>query len=359
MEPFFIFVTVIVIVALAFDYVNGFHDAANAVSTVIATRVLSPSIAVVYAAALNFAAAFWGNHAVSATFAKGIVNNDFIAFSLSKHGHGSNVELFFATVVFCALLGAIIWNLVTWFMGLPSSSSHALIGGFIGSTLTGSAVLLHSIHGVIHWAKIAEICAFIVIAPCAGMFLGYFIMVLMMWIMKKQSPFTVDALFRRIQLLSSGAYSFSHGSNDAQKTMGIILFLLISAGKLPADVGPDNIWYDVIMFGCFGCIAAGTLSGGWKIVKTMGLNITKLKPVNGFCAEVSGAISILTASHLGIPVSTTHVITGAIVGVGSVRRFSAVRWGVAGRIVWAWVVTIPAAALIGALMFFITQFFVF
>ncbi|MBR4748153.1 MAG: inorganic phosphate transporter [Abditibacteriota bacterium] len=359
MDPFFIYVIIIVAVALAFDYVNGFHDAANAVSTVIATRVLSPGVAVVYAAALNFAAAFWGNHAVSGTFAKGIVNNDEIGRLLTAAGRGGSSEVFFASIVLCALLGAIIWNIVTWLMGLPSSSSHALIGGFIGSVLTGCMIILHTIHGVIYWLKIAQICAFIVIAPCAGMFLGYFLMIFMMWILRRQGPFTVDKLFRKIQLLSSGAYSFSHGSNDAQKTMGIILFLLISAGKLPADVGPDNIWYDLIMFGCFGCIAAGTLSGGWKIVKTMGLNITKLKPVNGFCAEVSGAISILTASHLGIPVSTTHVITGAIVGVGSVRRFSAVRWGVAGRIVWAWVVTIPAAAIVGALAFVIVWPIVF
>ena len=358
MDPFFIFVIVIVVIALAFDYVNGFHDAANAVSTVIATRVLSPGAAVIYAAALNFAAAVWGNHAVSGTFAQGIVNNELIGILLSETGSRTSPEVFFASIVFCALLGAIVWNLVTWFMGLPSSSSHALIGGFVGSALSGCQLVLHNVHGVIYWKKIAEICSFIVIAPCAGMFLGYFLMILMMWILKNQKPLTVDRLFRKIQLVSSGAYSFSHGSNDAQKTMGIILFLLISAGKLPSDVGPSNMWYDLIMFGCVGCIAAGTLSGGWKIVKTMGLNITKLKPVNGFCAEVSGAVSILTASHLGVPVSTTHVITGAIVGVGSVRRFSAVRWGVAGRIVWAWIVTIPAAALVGAAAFFVTSFFI-
>lgn len=359
MEPIYVYVIVICFIALVFDFINGFHDAANAIATVVATKVLSPLTAVIFAAILNFAAAFWGNHAVSGTIAKGIVNADKVNELLKANGYMAKSEIFFATIVLCALLGAIIWNLITWWYGLPSSSSHALIGGFVGSALVACSYLLHTVSGVIKWNIIAEICAFIVIAPMLGMLLGYVIMILVLWIFRRQTPRKVDWLFRYLQLLSSGAYSFSHGSNDAQKTMGLILFLLISVGFLPSNVGPGNLYYDIIMFACFGCIGLGTMSGGWKIIKTMGVSITKLKPVGGFCAETGGALSVLFASSLGVPVSTTHVITGAIVGVGAVHRVSAVRWGVAARIVWAWVVTIPAAAVIGAISIFIVQHFAF
>ena len=362
MEPFLIYVLVIVFIALIFDFINGFHDAANAIATVVATKVLSPFVAVVFAAVLNFAAAFWGNHAVSGTIAKGIVNTDRVNKLLELNGFTSNSDMFFTTIVLCALIGAIVWNLITWWLGLPSSSSHALIGGFVGSAMVACGHLLHTVHGVINWIEIAKICVFIVVAPMLGMILGYALMIIVMWLFKKQTPKKVDWLFRYLQLLSSGAYSFAHGSNDAQKTMGIILFLLFSVnlpGVDKASLAPGGLLYDIILFACFGCIALGTMSGGWKIVKTMGISITKLKPVGGFCAELSGAISVLFASSQGVPVSTTHVITGSIVGVGAVHRLSAVRWGVATRIVWAWVITIPAAAIIGALSFFIAERFTF
>lgn len=360
MDGFLIYILVIVFIALVFDYINGFHDAANAIATVVATKVLSPGVAVVFAAILNFAAAFWGHHAVSGTIAKGIVKMDYIDKLLDKAGYTANANVFFATIVLCALLAAITWNLITWWYGLPSSSSHALIGGFIGSALTASGIILHTFSGIINWFKILEICAFIVIAPLLGMVLGYAIMVIVMWIFRKSTPRKVDWLFRYLQLLSSGLYSFSHGSNDAQKTMGIIFFLLLSVGIMkPGQMNSGNLLYDIIMLSCFACIGLGTLSGGWKIIKTMGVGITKLKPVGGFCAETGGAISILFASILGVPVSTTHVITGAIIGVGSTNRLSAVRWGVATNIIWAWVITIPAAIIISTIIFAIIQLFVF
>jgi PiT family inorganic phosphate transporter len=314
-------------VALVFDYINGFHDAANSIATVVSTRVLSPGKAVIWAAFFNFVAAFAFGTAVAKTVGSGLVDLRVVTFS----------------VIFAGLVGAIAWDLITWYFGLPTSSSHALIGGY------GGAAVAKAGFGAIIPAGWTKTLVFIVLAPMIGLALGFAIMVAIMWICSPLAPSRVDRWFRRLQLLSAAAYSLGHGGNDAQKTMGIIAGALFAGGYISAF---RIDWWVVIMAN--GAIALGTLSGGWRIIHTMGSKITKLQPVGGFAAETAGAISLFTATHLGVPVSTTHTITGAIIGVGSIRRLSAVRWGVAGRIVWAWILTIPAAAIIAAVVYRLT-----
>ena len=335
-------VILIIIVALAFDYVNGFHDAANSIATVVATRVLSPGAAVAMAAFFNFFAVVVFGTAVAKT-----VGGDMVNIAVIPPGD----QLY---VLLAGVLGAIIWNLITWYLGLPTSSSHALVGAYAGSALssyvwhfgfTGAQTVLKA-EG---WIKTLT---FIVLSPLIGMILGFILMVTVYWIFHRVRVNRVDRIFRVGQLFSAAAYSLGHGGNDAQKTMGIITIVLVSGGFL--HLTPDGklpeipTWVEVAA--CL-AIALGTLSGGWRIVKTMGTKIVKLQPVGGFCAETAGAITLFGATYFGIPVSTTHTITGSIVGVGSAKRFSAVKWGVAGRIVWAWVLTIPAAGLIAALSY--------
>jgi PiT family inorganic phosphate transporter len=323
------FATLVVLVALAliFDFMNGFHDAANSIATVVSTGVLRPHQAVVWAAFFNFVAIFIFHLKVAATVGKGIVDPDAIDHY----------------VIFGALVGAIAWNLITWYYGIPSSSSHALIGGMIGATLAKAGT------GPLLAPGILKTATFIVVAPFLGMTLGALLMIAVSWACLRRSPRRVDQWFRRLQLISSALYSIGHGSNDAQKTMGIIWLLLITAGMTTRDHLP--YW---VIVSCYVAIALGTLFGGWRIVKTMGQRITKLRPVGGFAAETGGAMTLFLASSFGIPVSTTHTITGAIVGVGATRRLSAVRWGVAGRIVWAWILTMPAAAIMAAVTYAIT-----
>ncbi len=320
----------LVLLALAFDFMNGFHDAANSIATVVSTSVLKPWQAVLWAAFFNVLAWALFHLSVAATVGKGIVDPAFVD----------------NRVIFGALIGAIWWNLITWYYGIPSSSSHALIGGLIGSALTkaGAAPLL--------WPGILKTAAFIFVAPLLGLLLGALIMLVVSWICFRQSPRRVDRWFRRLQLVSSAAYSMGHGGNDAQKTMGIIWLLLIANGVTTEDHLPT--W---VVMSCFVAIGIGTMFGGWRIVKTMGQRITKLKPVGGFAAECAGSITLFMATHFGIPVSTTHTITGAIIGVGTTKGSSAVRWGVAGNIVIAWIVTIPASAVIAALAWWIGGLF--
>jgi PiT family inorganic phosphate transporter len=321
-------VVVLVVLAIAFDFMNGFHDAANSIATVVSTGVLKPGQAVVFAAFFNLVAIFVFHLSVAATIGKGIVQPGVV----DVH------------VVFGALIGAISWNFVTWYYGIPSSSSHALIGGIVGAVIAkaGSGALIAS--GI--WKTVA----FIFISPLLGFFLGSFMMVVVGWAFRRSTPSRVDRWFRRLQIISAGAYSLGHGGNDAQKTIGIIWMLLIATGYAAADAATPPTWTIV---GCYTAIALGTMFGGWRIVKTMGQKITKLKPVGGFCAETGGALTLFLATALGIPVSTTHTITGAIVGVGSTQRASAVRWGVAGNIVWAWIFTIPASAFVAAIAYWI------
>jgi PiT family inorganic phosphate transporter len=321
----------LVLLALAFDFMNGFHDAANSIATVVSTGVLKPWQAVLWAAFFNVVAIFFFHLSVAATIGKGIVDPSFV----DNH------------VIFGALVGAIAWNLITWYYGIPSSSSHALIGGMIGAALAkaGTAPLLAP--GIIKTAS------FIIVSPMLGMLLGSLLMVAVSWLCFRQTPKRVDKWFRRLQLVSSAAYSLGHGGNDAQKTMGIIWLLLIAGGVTTKDHLPT--W---VVVSCFVAIGAGTMFGGWRIVKTMGQRITKLKPVGGFAAETGGALTLFMATFAGIPVSTTHTITGAIIGVGAAQRTSAVRWGVAGNIVVAWIVTIPASAGIAALAWWLGELFV-
>ena len=322
-------VAMLVFLAIAFDFMNGFHDAANSIATVVSTGVLKPGQAVVFAAAFNLIAIFVFQLSVAATVGKGIVQPGVV----DTH------------VVFGALIGATSWNLVTWFYGIPSSSSHALIGGIVGAVISkaGAQALVSG--------GIFKTVAFIFVSPLLGFFLGSMMMVLVAWVCRRATPSRVDRWFRRLQLVSAGAYSLGHGGNDAQKTIGIIWMLLIATGYTSASDALPPTWTIV---SCYLAIAAGTMFGGWRIVKTMGQKITKLKPVGGFCAETGGALTLFLATGLGIPVSTTHTITGAIVGVGSTQRASAVRWGVAGNIVWAWVFTIPASAFVAAIAYWLS-----
>ena len=324
----------LVLLALVFDFINGFHDAANSIATVVSTRVLKPHYAVLWAAFFNFIAAFFFETKVATTIGKGVVDPGAITL----------------TVVAAGLAGAIAWDLITWWMGLPSSSSHALIGGLAG------AAVAHAGWGVLQGTGLLKIALFIVLSPLVGLVLGFLYMVGVIWIVRRNAPAKVDAVFRRLQLVSAGAYSLAHGLNDAQKTMGIIMLLLFSTGYMTAaDLGRHAPWW--IILSCHGAIALGTMFGGWRIVKTMGMRLTKLAPVGGFAAETSGATTIIGASLLGIPVSTTHTITGAIVGVGATHRLTAVRWGVAGSIVWAWILTIPMSALIAATFYTLLSLF--
>jgi inorganic phosphate transporter, PiT family len=329
----------LIAVALVFDFINGFHDAANSIATVVSTRVLSPVIAVVWAAFFNFIAAFFGSLNVAKTMGKGIIQ-----FEVLK-GYGNTVVL---SVIFASLVGAIVWNLLTWWWGLPSSSSHALAGGMIGATLP-----VLGVEGLVP-SGIFKIVAFIVLSPLIGLVLGSTMMILTTWIVRRQTPARVDRYFRRLQLVSAAIFSYSHGTNDAQKVMGIIGVVLY--GTIWKDRAFHVPFWVVLL--CHAAIALGTFFGGWRIVKTMGHRLTKLQPIGGFCAETGGGVTILALAHAGIPVSTTHTITGAIVGVGATRGTRAVRWGVAGRIIWAWLFTIPMAAIVAALAYAATHFLV-
>lgn len=322
-------VVLLVGMAIVFDFMNGFHDAANSIATVVSTGVLKPGQAVVFAAFFNLIAIFIFHLSVAATVGKGIAQPGIV----DTH------------VVFGALTGAIAWNFVTWLYGIPSSSSHALIGGIVGAVMAKAGVSGLVTGGVM------KTVAFIFVSPLLGFVLGSLMMVLVSWVCRRATPSKVDRWFRRLQLVSAGAYSLGHGGNDAQKTIGIIWMLLIATGYTSASDTLPPTWTIV---SCYVAIAAGTLFGGWRIVKTMGQKITKLKPVGGFAAETGGALTLFLATGLGIPVSTTHTITGAIVGVGSTRRASAVRWGVAGTIVWAWIITIPAAAFVAAISYWLS-----
>jgi len=322
-------VILLVVVALLFDFMNGFHDAANSIATVVSTGVLKPGQAVVFAAFFNLLAIFVFHLSVAATVGKGIVQPGVV----DTH------------VVFGALIGAITWNVVTWYYGIPSSSSHALIGGIVGAVIAKAGA------GALVAGGIWKTVIFIFVSPVLGFLLGSLMMVLVFNVFRRATPSRVDRWFRRLQLVSAAAYSLGHGGNDAQKTIGIIWMLLIATGYTAASAQLPPTW---VIVSCYIAIAAGTMFGGWRIVKTMGQKITKLKPVGGFCAETGGALTLFLATALGIPVSTTHTITGAIVGVGSTQRASAVRWGVAGNIVWAWIFTIPAAAFVAAIAYWIS-----
>ncbi|MBN1568892.1 MAG: inorganic phosphate transporter [Acidobacteria bacterium] len=336
MDSQLILVSIVILVALVFDFLNGFHDAANSIATVVSTRVLSPRAAVLLAAVCNFAAAFFLETKVAATIGQDIVHAEFLDPYLVAFG----------------LLGAIIWDLITWWFGLPTSSSHALVGGFAGAAVAKAGWIALKPQGFI------KVVPYIVIAPLVGLVLGRLMMMLVYYIFRNSTPRKVDHFFRRGQLVSASIFSFSHGMNDAQKTMGIILALLISANYYPAATEGARahvpLW---VILSCHAAIALGTYFGGWRIVRTLGMRLTKLHPVGGFCAETGGGVTIVFLSLLGIPLSTTHTITGAIVGAGSIQRMSAVRWGIARNIVWAWILTIPCSAIFGALFeFFIRPF---
>ena len=322
----------LVFLALAFDFMNGFHDAANAIATVVSTRVMKPHTAVAMAAVCNIAAIFIFELKVAATVGKGTIDPAVIDYY----------------VVFGALVGAIAWNVITWYYGIPSSSSHALVGGLIG------AALAHSGPGSLIASGVIKVVAFIVISPLLGMVLGSLMMILVSWIFRGSTPRRVDKWSRRLQLISASAYALGHGGNDAQKTIGIIWMLLLSAGIMQ-NGDPVPFW---VIASCYTAIGLGTVFGGWRIIKLMGQKITKLRPVGGFCAQTGGAATLFFATALGIPVSTTHTITGAIVGVGATKRLSAVRWGLAGTIVWAWILTIPCSALIGAVFWYLGRFII-
>jgi inorganic phosphate transporter, PiT family len=315
-------VILIVLVALIFDFINGFHDAANSIATVVSTRVLTPLQAVVWAAFFNFVAAFGFGVHVANTVGKGVVHADIVD----------------QWVILAGLVGAITWDLITWWWGLPTSSSHALIGGFAGAAIVKAGV------GSLVVSGLVKIGVFMVLAPLIGLVVGFLMMLLTMWTFRRQTPGRVDRIFRRGQLVSAAAYSLGHGTNDAQKTMGIIAVLLFTTGHLGREFYVP-FW---VVMSAHAALALGTMAGGWRIVRTMGMRITKLRPVGGFSAETAGALTLISTALAGIPVSTTHTISGAIMGVGAIQRFSAVRWGVAGRIVWAWIVTIPASALVAA-----------
>jgi len=340
MEPSIPFILAIIAVALVFDFINGFHDSANSIATVVSTRVLSPGVAVLWAAFFNFVAAFVVGTAVAKTIGKGLID----------------ISVVDPNVILGGLMGAIVWDLITWYLGLPSSSSHALLGGYAGAAIAkagfGALILGGWLLPVV----------FIVISPLLGMTIALTLTVGLSWLFRRVPPGPLDRVFRRLQLVSAGLYSLSHGANDAQKTMGIIVSLLVATqaafvnetGWLQPFYLPsaDHIplW---IVLAAHAAIALGTAAGGWRIVKTMGTRITKLRPFGGFCAETAGGVTVLLASNLGVPVSTTHTITGAIVGVGAAQRVSAVRWGVARRIVWAWILTMPMSAVIAALSYLI------
>jgi PiT family inorganic phosphate transporter len=342
MTATFAFILLLILLALVFDYINGFHDAANSIATVVSTRVLSPGMAVLWASFFNFIAfAIFGTR-VAKAIGDG-VRMDLISPELRLY------------VLMSALLGAIIWNLITWYLGLPTSSSHALLGGYAGAGIAAFG----GVSGLLKTDVWIRTVSFIVLSPLIGMLIGYILMVAVHWIFRRMTPKRVDGIFRKGQLFSAAAFSLGHGGNDAQKTMGIITAVLTAGGVAGLTYGPKGtlppipLW---VVLSAHAAIALGTLSGGWRIVHTMGSKITKLKPIGGFCAETGAAVTLAYVTLTGTPVSTTHTITGAIVGVGATRRLSAVKWGVAGRILWAWVLTIPAAAIMAALSFWIVRF---
>lgn len=322
-------VVLLVVLAVVFDFMNGFHDAANSIATVVSTGVLKPGQAVLFAAFFNFVAIFVFQFSVAATIGKGLAQPGVV----DVH------------IVFGALVGAISWNFITWYFGIPSSSSHALIGGIVG------AVMIKAGASSLVFASVMKTVLFIFLSPLMGFLLGSLMLIAVSWTLRLSTPSRVDRWFRRLQLVSAGAYSLGHGGNDAQKTIGIVWMLLIATGYTAAADKAPPTW---VVLTCYSAIAMGTMFGGWRIVKTMGQRLTKLKPVHGFCAETGGAITLFIAAILGIPVSTTHTITGAIVGVGATQRASAVRWGVAGTIIWAWILTIPATALMAALAYWLS-----
>jgi inorganic phosphate transporter, PiT family len=324
-------VSALVLVALTFDYINGFHDAANSIATIVSTRVLSPGKAVVWAAFFNFIAAFVFGTGVAQTIGKGTVDITIVTLS----------------VIFAGLTGAIAWSLLTWWLALPTSSSHALIGGYAGAAVAKGGLAAVMCESCTAWSKTL---AFIVVSPFIGLFVGYSLMIAIYWLLRYVPPGRVDHWFRRLQLVSAAFFSLNHGGNDAQKTAGIIAAVLFSSGYISTFHVP--LW---VQMSAYAAIGLGTLAGGWRIIHTMGSKITKLQPVGGFAAETGAAVALLTATHFSIPVSTTHAITGSIVGVGSTRRLSAVRWGVATRIVWAWLLTIPAAGAIGAATYYLLR----
>jgi inorganic phosphate transporter, PiT family len=321
----------LIILALVFDFLNGFHDSANSIATIVSTRVLRPKYAVLWAAFFNFIAFLILNHNVANTMGKGIID----------------IVIIDQKIIFGTLVGACVWDVITWYFGLPTSSSHALIGGLVGAALVkaGQQALV--------WSGIIKTIAFIFISPIAGLLLAWLLGIVVYWCCRKSTPRKVDSIFRKGQLVSAALYSIGHGGNDAQKTMGIIASLLFSSGLL----GKTFYIPVAVVLACYAAIAIGTMFGGWRIVKTMGQKVAKLKPIDGFCAESSSALTLIISTGFGIPVSTTHTITGAITGVGSLKRLSAVRWGVAGKIVWAWILTIPASAAIAALTYKLTELF--
>jgi PiT family inorganic phosphate transporter len=340
MAPLLILVIIIIFLALVFDFTNGFHDSANAIATVVSTKVLTPRQAVGFAAFFNFIAAFGFGVAVASTISK-IIHLNIVAVDLIPY------------IILGGLIGAISWNIITWYLGLPTSSSHALIGGIMGSGISAAG------YAVIKYETVELAAIFMFVSPIIGLIFGFLFMVAVLWVCRRSSKSKVDRSFKRLQLFSAGIYSFSHGTNDAQKTMGIITPLLFSIGYFGASVDPNNLpvpfW---VILSAHAAIALGTLAGGWRIVKTMGHRITKLRPVHGFAAETAGAATILGASIAGIPVSTTHVICSSIMGVGATKRVSAVRWGIARNIVWVWILTIPISSLIGFVAFKVIQLFI-
>lgn len=331
----------LIALALLFDFLNGFHDSANSIATIVSTRVLTPQQAVLWAAFFNFIAfIFLGLH---------------VADTIGKIIRPEYVDVY---IIFATLIGACVWDVLTWWLGLPTSSSHALIGGMIGAAVVKAVTNTLVISNLLNFKAIFKTVLFIFISPVAGLVIGLLIGTLVMWIFRHATPRKVDHIFRKGQLVSAALYSLGHGGNDAQKTMGIIFVLLMNAGII--SVLPTNVWDTnriefLVIISCQIAIAIGTMFGGWRIVKTMGQRVTKLRPVDGFCAETGAAISLFIATMLGAPVSTTHTITGAIMGVGSLKRLSAVRWGVAGKIIWAWILTIPGAAVISAITYVLVQ----
>ena len=335
------FLIIIIFLALVFDYINGFHDAANSIATIVSTKVLSPFQAVVWAAIFNFVAFFISKYLIG-------------EFKIANTIATSVNETFITQEVICAgLIAAIIWNLLTWWFGIPSSSSHTLLGGFMGAALAHAGALNKGGIDVINYAKVVKIFFFIFLAPLIGSVIAFLITVIIVNISQYSTPYKADKWFRRLQLVSSAAFSLGHGGNDAQKVMGIIAAALVAAGRL------DNIRHmpNWVPFACFSAIALGTMSGGWKIVKTMGTRITKVTPLEGVSAETAGAITLFMTEHLGIPVSTTHTLTGAIIGVGATKRLSAVRWGVTVNLLWAWILTIPVSAVLAAIIYYIVSLF--
>lgn len=335
------FLIIIIILALIFDFINGFHDAANSIATIVSTKVLTPFQAVLWAAIFNFAAFF---------ISKYLIGEFKIGNTIAR-----SVNEAFVTqeVIFAGLIAAISWNLLTWWFGIPSSSTHTLLGGFMGAALAHAGALSRNGTDVINYVKVVPTFLFIFLAPIIGMVIAFLITVLIVNICRKATPYRADKWFRRLQLVSSALFSLGHGGNDAQKVMGIIAVAMVAAGQLD-DIRNVPNW---VPFSCFAAIALGTMSGGWKIVKTMGTRITKVTPLEGVSAETAGAVTLFLSEHLGIPVSTTHTITGAIIGVGATKRLSAVRWGVTINLLWAWILTIPVSAVLAALVYYVLKIF--